>query len=661
MITEKEYRNTCPNLTQYKTFVIPLKTIIRDQSLIPKVNNLAIKLNDIVKSAYQFIKCYVLYCYKNKISYEINSKFIYRCITVLGFTQSQRKQDNITRFYENEFQPIYNHVLTSHKLLDHFFSDIVVEMNACIKTNIQEHFIQHFLRFINKTTENITTDKKILHQFKHELLNFNGNNNPIFNQWKSVHLPNIITFFVDPIKLISINYDVKVNTQNYLNGMLYMNLILGSLGYKLFEPIPQRTSNVPKQFLMCSASLIGYFNDVSINIGKTNAMKAVNNNRFECWSNFLKFNHKIFKSKNYTFAFQIRTDGISCGLVFVRRDLFNQLGNISEVESSKEYKKLEDMTNKELNYAREKVNIVGCDPGKSNLVSMVDSYGNKLSYTAVQRRFESKIPKCEKILKKLKERYCINKLEVPFSTINLSTANYDSYKFSLHIKHNVDQQTKTFYDHELWRKMRLRRFIYGRKSVDKFTNKIGIKFGKFCIIPYGDWSRSTQMRYFKPTMGRKLRRLIHRKYITITTNEAYTTKKCCDCLNDIEKYKFKTPKLILPKRSVITKSGETKKTSPKKIRFTEGEEVRGLLICPHCVKPNLDKVSVSEYVSSKNKYTIFKNRDVNGATNIMKLAKYYMINRERPNEFCYNSQSSQRDMSFIHLWSKLDTHRNCRF
>jgi len=207
--------------------------------------------------------------------------------------------------------------------------------------------------------------------------------------------------------------------------------------------------------------------------------------------------------------------------------------------------------------------------------------------------------------------------------------------------------------------MRLRRFIYAKKSVDKFINEIGWKFGRNCFIAYGDWSRTDQMKYFEPTMGKGLRTLIHRKYTTITTNEAYTTKKCCDCLNDIGKYKFKTPKMILPKRSVITKSGKIKKTSPKKIRFTEGEEVRGLLMCPYCVKPNLDKVSVSEYVSSKNKYTIFKNRDVNGATNIMKLAKYYMINRQRPNEFCYSSQTSQQDTSFIHLWSKLDTHRNC--
>lgn len=82
-------------------------------------------------------------------------------------------------------------------------------------------------------------------------------------------------------------------------------------------------------------------------------------------------------------------------------------------------------------------------------------------------------------------------------------------------------------------------------------------------------------------------------------------------------------------------------------RFTENEDVRGLLMCSHTQKHNLNKINVSEYVSSKNKYTIFRNRNVNGAKNIMKLAKYYMYTRQRPVEFCHNSQASQSSMSFI--------------
>ncbi len=39
-----------------------------------------------------------------------------------------------------------------------------------------------------------------------------------------------------------------------------------------------------------------------------------------------------------------------------------------------------------------------------------------------------------------------------------------------------------------------------------------------------------------------LRKLIHKKYDTITINECYTSQKCCDCLGDLEYYRNKQMK-----------------------------------------------------------------------------------------------------------------------
>jgi len=41
-----------------------------------------------------------------------------------------------------------------------------------------------------------------------------------------------------------------------------------------------------------------------------------------------------------------------------------------------------------------------------------------------------------------------------------------------------------------------------------------------------------------PTMNKGLRKLIHKKYDTITINECNTNKKCCDCHKDLEYYTF---------------------------------------------------------------------------------------------------------------------------
>lgn len=92
---------------------------------------------------------------------------------------------------------------------------------------------------------------------------------------------------------------------------------------------------------------------------------------------------------------------------------------------------------------------------------------------------------------------------------------------------------KDFYIQDVWRKMKFRQYSYSRKSEDKLLNNIEKTFGKDCILAYGDWSRTSQMKHFMPTKNIGIRRLIHKKFLTISVNEYNTTKKCCYCHNDL--------------------------------------------------------------------------------------------------------------------------------
>jgi hypothetical protein len=82
-----------------------------------------------------------------------------------------------------------------------------------------------------------------------------------------------------------------------------------------------------------------------------------------------------------------------------------------------------------------------------------------------------------------------------------------------------------------------------------------------------------------PTMNKGLRKLIHKKYDTITINECNTSKKCCDCHKDLEYYKDK-----------------------------ENKKVFRLLVCSNCV-------------SCENKKIVFRTRDANSSINILKLSE----------------------------------------
>lgn len=141
--------------------------------------------------------------------------------------------------------------------------------------------------------------------------------------------------------------------------------------------------------------------------------------------------------------------------------------------------------------------------------------------------------------------------------------------------------------------MRLRIFIETKRSEDKFISSIGKKFGKNCMLAYGNYSRRTQMKHFMPTIGVGLRRLINRKYFTFTVDEFLTTKKCSECFN----------------RTRLYKDDDTKK------------KTRGLVVCENCVKPKTENSNREDTI------VVFRNRDKNAALNIMNIAKYFLLNR----------------------------------
>ena len=49
----------------------------------------------------------------------------------------------------------------------------------------------------------------------------------------------------------------------------------------------------------------------------------------------------------------------------------------------------------------------------------------------------------------------------------------------------------------------------------------------------------SQMKHFMPTMNKGLRKLIHKRYDTITINECNTSKKWCDRFQDLKHYRNK--------------------------------------------------------------------------------------------------------------------------
>jgi len=130
--------------------------------------------------------------------------------------------------------------------------------------------------------------------------------------------------------------------------------------------------------------------------------------------------------------------------------------------------------------------VIGCDPGKRSLVYMVDAQGNHLRYTAAQRNSESYSSKNRKILIKEKSKSKIIDVEKELMIQNSKTVSYEKFKDYLLAKRKVNLLTMSFYQRPVWRKMKFRKFSYGKKSVAKFLNQIPRIFGENLVIGYGN-------------------------------------------------------------------------------------------------------------------------------------------------------------------------------
>ena len=596
--TFQEFRSN--EKSAYTTIKTTLKSVLHNHKEVqPVITNLVFEINDLMIHSYQFIRLYVLKCYNdNQPLPEINEKFILYCIKVLGEkTNTGRKEkdtsmlDTLQEFYDTEYQPLLNHEKTPLKNKSNMLPYLATQLHTSLSNNTQEHFIQHFLRFINKTTKDITEDKAVLFKFKKQLLECNEETDTIFGDWKTTHLPNILP---ENIKK-SVHYDVKVKPFDFLKGMLYMNAVLEKEDHKLFQPLPLRNNIIPKHIILDTACIVNLFSLEGKT--KTELFKAIKENQYDVWNNLLNLQHKTFKNKHYQFHYQLQTDGIGCSLLFIRKDLKDKKwGSKVPTLQEQEFHNIEDLSIEQLDTLTNR-NIVGCDPGKHSLVYMMDSQGNKLQYTASQRKVESYGKRNERILLQEKKRNNIIEKETHLSSKNSKSVDYEKFKVFLVEKDKLNKETTEFYKRDVWRKMKFRQYSYGKKSIDKFLNKIKETFGENVLIGYGNWSRSTQMKHIMPTMNKGLRKLIHKKYDTLTINEYYTSQKCCECYNDLKHCKDK-----------------------------KGKEIYRLFHCSNCV-------------SSKNKNTVFRTRDKNSAISIMKLTKEWIETQTRPSEF-------QRQASF---------------
>ena len=605
------------------TIKTSLKSILKNYDVnFRKLNEIVIECNEIVIRTYQFIRLYLLDCYyKNKEFPILNKDNILYFIRVGGIRDNRGQksknsnfEQELEQFYISEFQPCLQK--TKYNLINksYLIPYLSIQIETSFNNNIKEHFLTRIRRFMNIMNPfDLTTDemKKEFNKVKNLILLDKLDDIPEnYKEWSITLRNNFLPLEYENV----FGYDCKVNPEKYIYYTLKINEEIEKRNEeiknsnrteeekriqikKLFQPIPLRNSIIPHYITLDANCILSLFG----NKGDSHLGYNIKENKNYVWNLIFKTQKKVMKKKDYEFK-SIQTDGIGVSICFQKIGITTK-DKKECIEEDQYY--LSDLTVEELNLCRKR-KIIGIDPGKQNLVYMIDENKKKLRYTASQRRVESYKKKNSMILKWEKMNNCIHEEEEKLSLQNSKTVNYEKFKIYIKEKTKLNDEVRDFYERELFRKFKWRTWIYQKKSEDTFLNKIEKTYGKKedILLCYGNWSQTQQMKYTMPTKGVGLRRIISKKFNVVLMDEFKTSKLCSCCHCELENYKL----------------NEHEKEEYEKHHKKSISKLHRLLICKNC--------------GSKNKNSVFMNRDMNACINILNLSKEYINFKTRNENFC---------------------------
>ena len=254
--------------------------------------------------------------------------------------------------------------------------------------------------------------------------------------------------------------------------------------------------------------------------------------------------------------------------------------------------------------------IVSIDPGLCDLIYCVDADNTdakKFRYSQDQRRKETKKKKYSKIQLELKKEKINGKTiiewETELSKLNRKSLNITKFKEYIQKKSEINGLLFAFYETYIFRKLRLQSYRNTKKSEQKMINNFKRVFGneKEVVVCFGDYEQKQHMKFKEATKGKGMRTLFRKAgFQTYLVDEFRTSCRCSKC------------EIGICKKTMVRKN-------PKPFR-SGNVLVHGLICCKNGCG--------------------YWNRDVNGATNIYKIAYNAVNNKERPNYLSRSKNNS---------------------
>jgi hypothetical protein len=168
--------------------------------------------------------------------------------------------------------------------------------------------------------------------------------------------------------------------------------------------------------------------------------------------------------------------------------------------------------------------VVYVDPGKKNILYMMNKYGEYFRYTIQERIKETGRVKYQKTIEKYKQKNGMKELEDKLTSFNSKDTNLTNFKEYTKKKNEINEKLIKEYKEPIFRKYKWYQYINTQRSEMKLVEKIRKKYGSNIVLIYGDWSVGKQMRNFISTPNKGIKRELS-KWFPIYSIDEYKTSK----------------------------------------------------------------------------------------------------------------------------------------
>lgn len=212
----------------------------------------------------------------------------------------------------------------------------------------------------------------------------------------------------------------------------------------------------------------------------------------------------------------------------------------------------------------------------------------KFVYRNKRRIGETKRLKYQRLKENHMRKTKIKELEEELNKTNSRSCIYKTFAKYIKIKNEVNESVYEKYNEEYYRRYKWYAHINKSRHEDNLLNEIEKRFGKDCILIFGDWGRGKQLRNFISTPMIGLKRKLGERFKIYNVDEHKTT-----CINNVTEEKCKN--LYLP----------DKKGTSRKLH------------------------SVLTYKMENNRYGCIQ-RDINSVKNMKKIVNHWLEHKKRP-------------------------------